>query len=90
MREGATPRRRLTIMLLCLLAGGGAAGCSTMTTKTSGPIGCCCTYAICRADLSQPECSKEGQFQGWTSTWHPGACTEHDTYPAPDRPVPGR
>jgi hypothetical protein len=81
------PRGRLTIMLLCLLAGGVAAGCSTMTTRTAGPRGCCCTYANCRADLSQPECAKEGEFQGWTSTWHPAPATSTTPIRHPTGPL---
>jgi len=69
------------------LAGAVLAGCSTGRARPAkGPIGCCCTYGNCRADLTEEHCAKEGQFQGWTFTWHPGACTSNDTYPAPERP----
>jgi hypothetical protein len=72
-----------------VLAGAVLAGCSSATPRpgTTGPVGCCCTFGDCRKDFTEAECAKEGQFQGWTFTWHPGACTANDTYPAPDRPA---
>jgi len=69
------------VLLLALVM-----GCSTMSTKTasSEPVGCCCAYGNCRKALTEPECAKAGQFQGWTYTWHAGECTAQDVYPAPD------
>jgi hypothetical protein len=69
-----------------LLLGAALAGCSTMRTKpaATGPVGCCCTFGDCRTNFTHENCVKEGEFQGWTFTWHPGACTASDTYPAPD------
>ena len=66
-----------------------AAGCSATTVKLAStsqdPVGCCCTYGDCRERFTQENCASEGEFQGWTYTWHAGACNKSDTYPAPDR-----
>jgi hypothetical protein len=69
-----------------LMLGAALAGCSTMSAKpaATGRVGCCCTYGDCRKDFTQSDCAKEGEFQGWTFTWHPGACTANETYPAPN------
>ena len=48
------------------------------------PVGCCCTYGDCRERFTQEECASEGEFQGWTYTWHNGECSAQDVYPAPD------
>jgi hypothetical protein len=71
-----------------VLAGTVFAGCSTVAPRpaVTGPVGCCCTFGDCRKDFTQSECAKEGEFQGWTYTWHPGPCTVADTHPAPDLP----
>jgi hypothetical protein len=70
------------------LAGMVLTGCSTVSARheAGGPVGCCCTFGNCRADLTRDNCAEEGQFQGWAFTWHPGACTSDDTHPAPDYP----
>jgi len=62
-------------------------GCAVSKAKPDlvDPIGCCCAFGDCRDDLSQSECVKEAEFQGWTYTWHAGKCNEHDYRPAPDR-----
>ena len=64
-----------------------AAGCSITTSKppSEGSVGCCCTYGDCRERFTEHECASEGNFQGWTYTWHAGPCTENNTYPAVDR-----
>jgi hypothetical protein len=63
-------------------------GCSPTHAPQSGSeeTGCCCAYENCRPAFTQESCAKQGDFQGWTYTWHPGACTDADTYPAPDTP----
>jgi len=63
-----------------------AVGCSIMKANTAStePGGCCCAYGDCRKALTQPECVKQAEFQGWTYTWHAGECTDQDVYPAPD------
>jgi hypothetical protein len=66
-----------------------AVGCSATTVRMAAtsrePVGCCCTYGDCRERFTQEECASGGEFQGWTYTWHAGACTKSDTYPASDR-----
>jgi hypothetical protein len=75
-----------------VLAGAVLTGCSTVSARPSatGPVGCCCTFGDCRKDFTQNDCVREGEFQGWTYTWHPGACDANDRYPAPDVPPPAR
>lgn len=74
-------------ILLALLAF--VAGCAAMNARQAAtprePTACCCTYGSCRERFTQEECASEGEFQGWTYTWHAGPCTENDTYPASDR-----
>jgi len=72
-----------------------AMGCSATTTRepvaAADAIGCCCSYGDCRADLTQSECVKEAEFQGWTYAWHAGACTKDDRAPVLEtvhRPTP--
>ena len=65
-----------------------AVGCSTSTPRLAAtarePVGCCCTYGDCRERFTQEECAREGEFEGWTYTWHTGECSAQDVYPAPD------
>ena len=70
------------VLLLAL-----AVGCSASTARlpvTQEPVGCCCTYGDCRERFTHEDCASEGQFQGWTHTWHTGECGDQDVYPAPD------
>ena len=62
--------------------------CSTITARPvtfDAPVGCCCAYGDCRERLTQEQCVKEGEFQGWTYAWHAGPCTDGDRHPARDR-----
>jgi hypothetical protein len=81
-------------MKACALLLAFAAACSAATPKVAAipqdPAGCCCGYGDCRADLTQDACVSEAEFQGWTYTWHAGACTDQDSHPAPDRPASAR
>jgi len=61
-------------------------GCSTAQHKPTGPVGCCCGRTRCAADYTQPQCASVAQFQGWTYTWHEGACGANDHAPATDIP----
>ena len=78
----------------CVLLLAFAAGCSLSTARTAAtpaePAGCCCTYGDCRERFAQEACASEGEFQGWTYTWHAGECTAQDVSPAPDYPPSGR
>jgi len=65
-----------------------AVGCTASRTRVAAtppaPVGCCCTYGDCRERFTQEQCASEGEFQGWTYTWHTGECGAQDVYPAPD------
>ena len=63
-----------------------AVGCSTsrLAATAREPVGCCCTYGDCRERYTHEECASEGEFQGWTYTWHTGDCSAQDVYPASD------
>ena len=62
-----------------------ALGCSTTEHRAPrGPVGCCCGYSRCAPAYSQPDCASVAQYEGWTYTWHEGACTASDHAPAPD------
>jgi len=75
-------------MKACALLLAVALGCASSTVRVASTqpdrVGCCCTYGDCRERFTQHECVSEGQFQGWTYTWHAGECGADDVYPAPD------
>ena len=57
--------------------------------NATDPVGCCCGYYRCTPSFTQAGCASDAQFGGWTYTWHEGACTSTDHYPATDRyPAP--
>jgi len=80
---------RAHFLLLALVA-----ACSASTARVAAapeePAGCCCSYGDCREQFTQEACAREGEFQGWTYTWHAGECTSQDVYPAPDHPLSSR
>jgi len=62
-----------------------ALGCTATEHRAPrGPLGCCCTYTRCAAEYLQPDCASVAQYEGWTYTWHQGACNASDHAPAPD------
>ena len=88
-RMTLAPHKAAVVLALLLAL---VMSCSIMRGKTAStePVGCCCAYGDCRKALTQPECVKAAQFQGWTYTWHAGECTAQDVYPAPDYPPSSR
>jgi hypothetical protein len=81
-----TTRSSLALMLVAIAS----AACAPHRTTPGTATGCCCAFDNCLAGYSQPDCVANAQFQGWTYTWHEGACTSSDRFPAPDAPTPSR
>ncbi len=81
-----TERTSLALVLVAIAS----AGCGPRRGASATSTGCCCAFDNCRSGYSQPECVANAQFQGWTYTWHDGACTSSDRFPAPDAPMPSR
>lgn len=81
-----TARAPLPLILVAIAS----AGCAPRHTAPAAGTGCCCAFDNCRPGYSQSECVANARFQGWTYTWHEGACTSSDLFPAPDRPTSSR
>lgn len=75
------------VLPLAFAAGGSLSTARSAATPTE-PVGCCSTYGDCRERFTQEACVNEGEFQGWTSTWHAAECTPQDVSPAPDLILP--
>jgi hypothetical protein len=84
------PSRPYRIALVALIATTACARRHPDIRRDAGPPGCCCSYYNCRSDYGQDECARNGEFQGWTYSWHEGACTDADRHPSQDTPASPR